>query len=102
MLRIRSAIPLSERNLCLTLTDGTVVNRDIDELLWGPVFDRLRTDDEFFRRVRVRNGTVTWPGNVDIAPDTLLWDGLDPADGDGRRPEAFLRPRSPDRSPRSG
>lgn len=99
MLRVRSAIPLEGRGLRLTLTDGTVVERDISELTWGPVFDRLRTDDALFRRVRARLGTVSWPDDVDIAPETLIWDGPDPAD-DGRRPEPFLRPRSPSRSRR--
>lgn len=97
MIRVRSAAPLEGRRLRLTLTDGTVVERDVEELLWGPVFDRLRTDDALFRRVRARYGTVTWPGNLDIAPEMLIWDGPDPVD-ESRRPEPFLRPRSPSRS----
>jgi len=97
MLRIRTATPLIDRVLRLTLTDGSIVERDVQDLLWGPVFDRLRTDDAFFRRVRARYGTVTWPGNVDIAPETIIWDGPDPAD-ETRLPEPFLRVRSPSRS----
>ena len=97
MLRVRSAVPLDGRRLRLTLTDGTVVERDIQDLLWGPVFERLRSDDAIFSRVRARAGTVTWPGNLDIAPETLIWDGPDPAEG-SRRPESILRPRSPSRS----
>jgi Protein of unknown function (DUF2442). len=81
------------------LTDGSVVERDIQDLLWGPIFERLRTDDAFFRRVRARYGTVTWPGDLDVAPETLIWDGPDPADND-RCPEPFLRPRSPSGSTR--
>ena len=88
-------MPLADRRLRLTLTDGSVVERDIQDLLWGPVFERLRMDDAFFRRVRARYGTVTWPGNIDIAPETLIWDGPDPADDDRQLPEPFLRPRSP-------
>ena len=97
MIRVRAAVPLEGRALRLTLTDGSTVERDIQDLLWGQVFDRLRTDDALFRRVRARNGTVTWPGNLDVAPETLIWDGPDPVDDD-RRPEPFLRPRSPSRS----
>lgn len=99
MLRVRYAIPLDGRGLRLTLTDGSVVERDVQDLLWGPVFERLRTDDALFRRVRARHGTVTWPGNLDLAPETLIWDGPDPVD-DGRHPEPFLRPHSPSRSTR--
>jgi len=97
MLRIRSASPIRDRMLRLTLTDGTVVERDVQDLLWGPVFDRLRVDDVAFGRARARYGTVTWPGNLDLAPETLIWDGPDPSDDDDRRPEPFLRPQSPSR-----
>jgi hypothetical protein len=97
MLRIRSATALQERMLRLTLTDGTVVERDIQDLLWGPVFERIRTDDTAFGRVRARYGMVTWPGNIDLAPETVIWDGPDPDDA-SQRPEPFLRPRSPSRS----
>ena len=99
MIRVRTATPLQDRCLSLTLTDGSVVERDVEDLLWGSIFDRLRTDDELFRRVRARHGTVTWPGDLDLAPETLIWDGPDPAED--RRPEPFLRPRSPSRTARS-
>lgn len=99
LLRVQSAEPLEGRRLRLTLTNGAVVERDVQDLLWGPVFDRLRSDDALFRSVRVRYGTVVWPGNLDIAPETLIWDGPDPAES-GRSPVPFLRPRSPSRSSR--
>jgi hypothetical protein len=95
MLRIRTASALDDRRLRLGLTDGSTIDRDIQDLLWGPVFDRLRTDDAYFRQVRARYGTVTWPGDIDIAPETLIWDGPDPADDAARRPEPFLRPNPP-------
>jgi hypothetical protein len=41
------------------------------------------------------NGTVTWPGDIDIAPETLIWDGPYPDDEASRRPEPFLRPQPP-------
>ncbi len=49
MLEIRKAIPLPGRTLHLTLTDGTVVERDISDLISGPVFERLAADDAYFR-----------------------------------------------------
>jgi len=79
----------------LTLTDGSVVERDLSALLDGVgVFERITFDDAAFREVYVDYGTLAWPGEVDIAPETLIWDGPDPADQD-RRPEPFLRPRRP-------
>ena len=75
----------------LTLTDGAVVERDISDLLWGPASARLASDDGYFQRVRVRQGTVPWPGDVDIAPEILIWGGPDPDPSEGRRPPTFLR-----------
>jgi hypothetical protein len=56
-------------------------SRDIDDLLHGPVFEPLRSDEAMFRRVRVRRGTIVWPGGTDIDPDVLIWGGPAPADG---------------------
>ena len=79
----------------MTLTDGTVIERDLTDLLVGPVFEPLVMSDDLFRRVGVDYGTLVWPGDVDIAPETLIWDGPYPHDEATRRPEPFLRPRRP-------
>jgi hypothetical protein len=98
MLRITSVRPLDGRTVELTLTDGSIVERDLSGLLdgWG-VFERISFDDDAFREVYVDYGTLAWPGEVDIAPESLIWDGPDPAD-ESLRPEPFLRPRSPSRA----
>jgi len=96
MLVIRSVEPLKGRFVRLTLSDGTVVERDLTDLLWGPVFAPIIADEGLFRSISVDYGMLVWPGNVDIAPETLIWDGPYPVD-DSRRPEPFLRPRSPSR-----
>ncbi len=98
MLRISDVPPLGGRLVQLTLTDGSVVERDLSSLLDGVgVFERISFDDAAFREVYVDYGTLAWPGDVDIAPETLIWDGPDPADK-SRRPEAFLRPQRPSRA----
>jgi len=95
MLRITQVRPLDGRLVQLTLTDGSVVQRDLSALLDGVgVFARISLDDAAFREVFVDYGTLVWPGEVDIAPETLIWDGPDPAD-QNRRPERFLRPQPP-------
>src|SRR3990172_12514854 len=95
MLEIRFVKPLADRLVRLTLSDGTVVERDLSLLLDGVgVFERISFDDAAFREVYVDYGTLVWPGEVDIAPETLIWDGPDPKDAD-RQPQPFLRPRKP-------
>ena len=79
----------------LTLSDGTVVERDLTDLLQGPVFERIAADDSAFRQVRAADGTIAWPGDVDLAPETVIWDGPPPRDPN-QRPAAYLRLHSPE------
>lgn len=37
--------------------------------LYG-VFEKLR-DLDFFKELRITDGFVTWPGDIDIAPDAM-------------------------------
>jgi len=95
MLEIREVEPLEGRTVRLTLSDGEVVVRDLSDLLHGPLFDRIAAEDQAFRSVAVEYGTLVWPGDVDLAPETLIWDGPSPADETTRRPERYLRPQPP-------
>ena len=98
MLEIAAVEPLEDRSVRMTLSDGTVVVRDLSQLLSGVgVFERITNDDDAFREVFVDYGTLVWPGAVDLAPETLIWDCPYPDDND-RRPEPFLRLSSPSRS----
>jgi hypothetical protein len=78
LLRIKQAVPLEGFRLRLTLTDGSIVERDVASLLVGPVLDGIRRDPSLFRKVRVEHGTVTWPGDIDLCPDVLIWQGPPP------------------------
>lgn len=95
MLEIRVVEPLHGRTVRLTLTDGAVVERDLSDLLHGPLLSRLASDDRLFRSVTVNYGTLVWPGDLDIAPETLIWNGPTPSDEGTRDPEPFLRPQPP-------
>lgn len=98
MLEVTAVEPLEGRTVRLTLSNGDVVVRDLGALLDGRgVFARISVDDSAFREVYADYGTIAWPGQVDIAPETLIWDGPYPADEETRRPEPFLRPQKPPR-----
>ncbi|MBA2719222.1 MAG: DUF2442 domain-containing protein [Chloroflexi bacterium] len=97
MLEITEVEPLEGRSVRLTLSDGMVVVRDLGDLLDGAgVLARISSDEAAFRGVGVAYGTLVWPGGVDLAPETVIWDGPDP--DDERRPEPFLRPGGPARN----
>ena len=95
VIRISNVRPMAGRLVQLTLTDGSIVERDLSGLLDGAgVFEQISVDDAVFRSVYVDSGTLAWPGEIDIAPETLIWDGPDPTDPT-RLPPQFLRPRKP-------
>lgn len=78
LVRIAKAEPLDGFRLRLTLTDDRVLERDVSNLLRGPIFEALRTNRELFVQVRVEAGTVVWPNGADLCPDSLIWGGPPP------------------------
>ena len=78
LLRIREVLPVEGFRLRLTLTDGSIVERDITDLLMGPLFETIRKDAVAFRQVTVESGTVVWPNGADLCPDVLIWGGPPP------------------------
>lgn len=95
MIEIRGVEPLPGRTVRLTLSNGLVVVRDLTDLLRGPLFDPIAASDEAFWAVGVDYGTLVWPGGVDLAPETIIWDGPTPPDEAVLHPAPFLRPQPP-------
>ena len=65
--------PLSRHRLAVTFADGTHGEVDVSKLIFGPmpgVFEQLR-DLERFAEVGIEHGAVTWPGELDLAPDAM-------------------------------
>ena len=73
--RINKVIPNEDYTLILHFTNGEVKKYDVRPLLDKGVFNQLK-DLSIFKQVHVAYGTVEWPGEIDICPDTLYEDGL--------------------------
>jgi hypothetical protein len=59
--------------LHVRFNDGTEGTVELGDFLNSPsagVFAALR-DEELFRQARIELGAVTWPGNLDLAPDAM-------------------------------
>lgn len=62
----------------LTFDDGATRTRDLQEILWGPVFEQIRDDPATFAQVKVDPdfGTIVWPNGADISATLLRYDEL--------------------------
>ena len=90
MLHVKAVEVLQGYWLRLTLSNGDVVERDVEDLIRGGVFEPLRQTRALFEAAFIDGRTVAWPGDVDIAPETLIWDGPEP-DQPTVRPKRRLR-----------
>jgi len=71
--RIETVKPLTDYRLEITFSSGEVGIYDCRPLLEFGVFQELK-DQVYFRQARVAMGTVVWPHEQDICPDTLYLD----------------------------
>jgi hypothetical protein len=69
-IEVRAVKALVGHVLILTFDNGEQRRFDMRPFLRYPVFRRLENPG-FFALARVDYGTVTWPGEIDIAPETL-------------------------------
>jgi hypothetical protein len=72
--RVQAVSPEDGYRLRLTFLNGEVRIYDCSPLLDFGVFKELR-DPAYFRQVQAAFGTVVWPHEQDICPDTLYEDG---------------------------
>ena len=68
--RVKSVAATDDYKLHLEFTNGETGVFDCSHLLNFGVFSEL-LDKHYFRQARVECGTVTWPHEQDICPDTL-------------------------------
>jgi uncharacterized protein DUF2442 len=67
------ATPVEDYTVHLRFEDGLSADVDLSYLLdYGGVFEPLR-DLDYFRQLRTdaEAGTIVWPNEADIAPETL-------------------------------
>jgi len=73
--RVSKVIPTEEYKLLLTFTNGELGIYDCSDLLNFGVFQEIQ-DKNYFKKVNVVHGTVFWPHEQDICPDTLYLDSI--------------------------
>lgn len=71
--RIKKVIPIEDYKLRLTFTNGEEGIYNCSRLLDFGVFRELQ-DKSYFKQVKIVDGTVVWPHEQDICPDTLYLD----------------------------
>lgn len=73
--RISEVTAIDGHKLMLLFDNGEHRIYDCSELLNFGVFRELR-DENYFKQVTVLDGTVAWPHEQDICPDTLYLDSM--------------------------
>ena len=68
--RVKSVVALSGHKLRIQFTNGEEGVYDCSHLLDFGVFKELK-NKSYFNQVKAWDGTVVWPHEQDICPDTL-------------------------------
>lgn len=73
MLEVLKAEYRGGYELWIEFSDGQSGVIDLEEDLWGPMFEPLR-DRELFKQFQVSDEvhTIVWPNDADFAPEHLL------------------------------
>ena len=67
--RVVQARYLDGYRVWLRFDDGLEGEIDLEDVLWGPVFEPLK-DPAYFAGFTI-DRTLTWPNGADIAPESL-------------------------------
>lgn len=68
--RVISVEVCGKYSVRLEFDDGIVKQVNLRRFLWGEVFEPL-LDPTYFAKVFIEGGTIAWPNEADIAPETL-------------------------------
>ena len=78
--RVAAVAPTDDYTLEIEFANGEIGIYDCTPHLDFGVFQELR-DVNYFRQARAEGGTVVWPNEQDICPDTLYEDSKKPIAG---------------------
>jgi hypothetical protein len=73
--RVIAVSPLDGHTLLIQFNNAEQRRMDVKPYLAYPVFERLR-EQEFFALVRADHGTVSWPGGIDLDPDSVYLESV--------------------------
>lgn len=73
--RVKKVVPLSDYRLLIEFNNGEQGVYACEHLLDFGVFKELK-DKSYFGKAQAIDGTVVWPHEQDICPDTLYLDSM--------------------------
>ncbi len=68
---VKTVLPLPDYRLYVEIENGRTGIFDMRPYLDRGMFRELK-NEHYFKQVGITFGSVTWPNNQDIAPETLL------------------------------
>lgn len=71
MIRVTEVEPLGGFVLRLRFNDDSERAIDLEEELYGPIFEPLKADPDLFRAVKIEGQSIAWPNGADVDPDVL-------------------------------
>ena len=75
MITVKSVEPMENYKLLLEFANGEMKIFDMNEYLDLGVFKELK-EVNYFNKVKVGNGSIYWPHEQDLCPDTLYLDSI--------------------------
>lgn len=70
LIRVIDATYLEKYKIRLKFTDGTIGIVDLENEIYGPVFEPLK-DIEYFKNFSLDTWTICWPNGADFSPEFL-------------------------------
>ncbi len=67
---VKRSFYLKDYKLLLEFDDKKMKIVDLGPEIWGSVFEPLKNLN-YFKKVKVKEGTITWPNEADFCPDVL-------------------------------